>query len=437
MPRIFTRSLDFITELLYAKYMRNVVKVRIYPNSEQAVKLTCVFGSCRWVWNNSLALMNQLYRETGKSLTRNEIKARLPQLKKEYPWLKNAYSQVLQSVCLKLSQAFINFFERRSKYPRFKSKHGRQSVQYPQHVKLDTDKIQLPGGIGWMKAKIHRTFEGKLKTVTVSLNPSGEYYASLLFENDESEPTPSTQGKAVGIDLGVNHFAVTSDGLKFANPKHKAKHERNLQRKQQKLARKKKGSRSAFKAKRLVAKVHQRVANTRKDFVHKLSHRLVSENQVIAVESLFVLGMVKNHKLAKAISDCGWSTFVGMLNYKCSQQGKVLVQVDRFFPSSKTCSCCLYQIAEMPLEIRSWQCPSCGSKHDRDINAAKNILCEGLRILSCGRRETARVRSKDVAGVSAKSNLEQNLQTQSKTKRVSAREASADETGSRSYTRKS
>lgn len=409
------------------------MKVRIYPNPEQGVKLVKTFGCARWVWNNSLALTNQLHKETGKGLTRNEIKARLPGLKKEHPWLKDAYSQVLQSVCLNLSQAFINFFERHSRYPRFKSLHAPQSVQYPQHTKLDEGKIHLPGGIGWIKAKLHRRFEGNLKTVTVSLNPSGEYYASLLFETGVPEPTPSAEGKAIGVDLGLNHFAITSDGLKIHNPKHLAKHECNLKRKQQKLARKKKGSNTRKKAKKLVAKVHQRVANTRKDFLDKLSCRLVNENQVVALESLNVKGMVRNHNLAKAISDCGWSTFVGMLKYKCERSGKTLVQIDRFFPSSKTCNCCLYQIAELSLSIRSWQCPSCFTSHDRDINAAKNILHESLRILSCGRRETARAMSQDVAGVSARSNPEQNLQTQSKTKRASAREASADETGSRSH----
>jgi putative transposase len=227
-------------------------------------------------------------------------------------------------------------------------------------------------------------YQGKLKTVTVSLNPSGEYYASLLFEIEGQEPTPSTEGKAIGIDLGINHFAVTSDGSKFDNPRHLRKYERNLKRKQRQLSRKQKGSNRRQKARRLVASLHQRITNVRRDFLHKLSRRVVNENQVIALESLNVKGMVRNHNLAKAISDCSWSTFVGMLKYKCEREGKVLMQVDRFFPSSKTCSECLYQIGEMPLDIRAWTCPSCGTHHDRDINAAKNIVAEAKKLLASG-----------------------------------------------------
>lgn len=229
----------------------------------------------------------------------------------------------------------------------------------------------------------------KLKTVTVSLNPSGEYYASLLFEMEGNEPMPSTEGKAIGVDLGINHFAVTSDGSKFDNPRHLRKYERNLKRKQRKLSRKQKGSNRRQKARLLVAKVHQRITNVRSYFLHKLSRRLVNENQVIAVESLNVKAMVRNHNLALAISDCSWSTFVGMLKYKCEREGKVLMQVDRFFPSSKTCSECLYQIGEMPLDIRAWTCPSCGTHHDRDINAAKNIIAEAKKLLASGTGATA------------------------------------------------
>lgn len=367
---------------------RRVVKVRLYPNQERRTALAKAFGCARWLWNNSLNETNRLFKETGKGLSATTMKARIVKLKKDFPWLKETYSQVLQSAVLNLSGAFVNFFEKRAKYPRFKSKHGRQSIQYPQHVKLLKNCISLPK-IGEVKAEFHRMYEGKLKTVTVSLNPSGDYYASLLFEIEGDEPEATTEGKAVGVDLGINHFAVTSDGSKFDNPKHLALHERNLKRKQQKLSRQQKGSNTRKKSKRLVALVHQRIANTRKDFLHKLSRRLVNENQVIAVESLNVKSMVKNHNLAKAISDCSWSTFVEMLRYKCEREGKVLIQIDRFFPSSKTCSECLYQIQELPLEVRVWICPNCGTHHDRDINAAINILTEALRLLASGTGATA------------------------------------------------
>lgn len=376
--------------------MRNVVKVRLYPDAEQQIALAKAFGCTRWLWNNSLAQTNCLYKETGKGLSAATMKARIVELKKEYPWLKEVYSQVLQSAVLNLSQAFVNFFEKRTKFPRFKSKHKHQSIQYPQNVKLGDGKISLPK-IGCVKAKLHRIFNGNLKTVTVSKTNAEEYYASLLFEDDTPEPNTSSNGKAVGVDLGILDFAVTSEGSKYANPRHLKKHFGNLKRKQKKLSRKKLGSKRREKARCLVARVHGRIANTRKDFLHKLSRKLVNENQVIALESLNVKGMVKNHNLAKAISDCSWSNFVGMLKYKCEREGKVVVEVDRFFPSSKTCSNCLYQVERMPLNIRFWLCPSCGTNQDRDINAAKNVLAEAKRLLSLGTRETAsggRVRPK-------------------------------------------
>jgi len=389
MYLFFTNSLIYRSRVIMIDGRKHrVVKVRLYPNQEQKTALAKAFGCTRWLWNNSLNETNRLFKETGKGLSAATMKARIVELKKEYPWLTEVYSQVLQSAVLNLSQAFVNFFQKRTKYPRFKSKHGKQSIQYPQHVKLLNQRLSLPK-VGEVKADFHRLYEGKLKTVTVSLNPSGEYYASLLFEWEGDEPVPFPDGKAVGVDLGINHFAVTSDGSKFDKPRTLRKYERNLKRKQRKLSRKQKGSNRRQKARALVAKVHQHIANVRKDFLHKLSRRLVNENQVIAVESLNVLGMVKNHNLAKAISDCSWSTFVGMLKYKGEREGKVLMQVDRFFPSSKTCSECLYQVGEMPLDKRAWTCPSCGTHHDRDINAAQNIVAEALKLLASGTGATA------------------------------------------------
>src|SRR4028118_2185302 len=235
--------------------MRNVVKVKIYPTLEQQAALSKVFGCARWWWNYALNLNNEKYKATGKGLSRQGYNDQLPQLKKEFPWLTECYSQVLQSVSLNLSQAFINFFEGRTEYPNFKSKHGKQSIQYPQHVKLLDNAIKIPK-IGEVKAKLHRLFDGKLKTVTISMNKTGAYYASLLFDDGLSEPEISSKGKAVGIDLGVTHFAVTSEGSKFDNPRCLKKRERNLKRKQQKLSRKQKASKRRTKARRIVARVH-------------------------------------------------------------------------------------------------------------------------------------------------------------------------------------
>ncbi len=364
------------------------VKVRIYPSDEQKEALSKAFGCARWFWNNSLTETNRLYKETGKGLSQQGMNDRLPGLKKEFEWLAEPYSQVLQSVSLNLSRAFINFFEGRAKFPNFKSKFDKQSIQYPQNVKLTDDGLKLPK-LGVIPAKIHRVFDGKLKTVTVSLTPSGKYFASLLFDDGEPEQVKSSEGKAVGIDLGLTHFAITSDGSKFDNPRVLKKRSKNLKRKQQKLSRKVKGSNTRKKAKRIVARVHERIANTRKDFLHKLSRKMVNENQVICVENLAVKNMVKNHNLAKAISDASWNEFTRMLEYKAREEGKCYVEVDRFFPSSKTCSVCLNRVGSLPLDVRSWQCQSCETKHDRDVNAAINIRDEGLRILALGTSATA------------------------------------------------
>ena len=368
--------------------MKHAVKVRIYPTDEQVEALSKAFGCARWFWNNSLAETNRLYKETGKGLSRQGLNDRLPALKKEFEWLAGPYSQVLQSVSLNLSRSFINFFEGRASFPNFKSKQGKQSIQYPQNVKITDGGLKLPK-LGVIKAKIHRVFEGKLKTVTVSLTTSGKYFASLLFDDEQPNIEALGAGKAVGIDLGLTHFAITSDGSKFDNPRVLKKHSRNLKRKQQKLSRKAKGSNRRKKARRIVARVHETITNVRKDFLHKLSRKMVNENQVICVENLAVKNMVKNHNLAKAISDASWSEFTRMLKYKAGQDGKVYQEVDRFFPSSKTCSVCLNRIGSLALDIRSWQCQNCGTKHDRDVNAAINIRDEGLRILALGTSASA------------------------------------------------
>ncbi|HAO12073.1 MAG TPA: transposase [Planktothrix sp. UBA8407] len=372
--------------------MFQAYKYRIYPTIEQQTSLAKSFGCCRWYWNYALNLCQETYKTTGKGLSRTVIQRLLPQLKKEYPWLTDAYSQCLQVVALNLSTAYKNFFEKRAKLPRFKSKHGRQSISYPQNVKFQGDYLKLPGKVGLVYCLRHREFEGTIKTVTVSKNPDGKYYASVLVDDGKETPNLSTNGKAIGIDLGLTHFAITSDGDKYSNPKHFVKHERNLKRKQQKLSRKQKGSQSRQKARLKVAKVHSKISRCREDFLHKLSRKIVNENQVIAVEDLGVKNLVRNHKLAKAISDCGWGMFSTMLKYKAEKEGKTYLEVDRFFPSSKTCNVCLNQVGSLPLDVRSWPIEHCQTTHDRDINASINIKNEALRILSLGTSDTANLR---------------------------------------------
>lgn len=386
--------------------MLTATKMRIYPNKVQAEKLAKAFGCARWYWNNSLAETQRVYQETGKGLGQFQLNARLPKLKTEVEWLGETHSQVLQSVSLHLSRAFVNFFERRAKYPQFKSKHHKQSIQYPQGVKImEGCKVYLPK-IGHIKAVVHRELVGTIKTVTVSRDPSGKYFASILTDDSVDAPSASLHGKILGIDVGLTDLAVTSDGSKFSNPKHVAKAQKNLARKQQHLSRKVKGSNSRNKARLLVAKAHERVANARKDYLHKLSTRLVNENQVIAVEDLHIKGMMKNHNLARAIGDAGWGAFTNMLKYKTARAGKGYIEVNRFFASSKTCSCCLHAQAEMPLSIRMWTCDKCGTKHDRDINAAINVRNEAQRMIAAGTVATANGGSVS-RGVGRKSSITQ------------------------------
>ena len=363
------------------------IKARIYPSNKQKIILAQHFGCARWWWNYALNQCIDTYEATGFGLSRSALNSMLPKLKKaeETKWLKDCYSQVFQATTLNLTTAYKNFFDGRARFPRFKSKKDKQSIQYPQSVKIVDGNLKFPGKVGIIKTKFDkRPVEGVIKTVTISMNPSGKYFASILTLIEGSNPKPNHDGKVAGVDLGIKDFAIVNDGnktSKFSNPRHLRKHEKNLARKQAKLSRKQKGSNSRNKARKLVARVHERISNIRQDYLHKLSRKLVDDNQVIVVENLNVKGMVRNHNLAKAISDVGWGMFVNFLSYKLEKEGKILVEIDRWFPSSKTCSDCFYQVSEMPLDIRMWECPNCGAQHDRDENAAKNIRAEGIRML--------------------------------------------------------
>jgi putative transposase len=388
---------------------RQAVKVRLYPTDEQKQMLAQHFGCARWWWNYGLNQCIETYKATGFGLSQSGLNSMLPALKKdkETEWLGECYSQVLQSVSLNLSRAYQNFFEGRAKYPRFKSYRHRQSIQYPQNVKQIEDCLKFPGKVGVVKAKIHRPLDGAIKTVTVSKCPSGKYYASVLMEYEGDYPTPNTVGaarpkdlgKVVGIDLGIKDFAITYDGdktSKYPNPRHLSKYEKKLAVKQRIAARKNKGSNRQNKANKIVARVYEQISNVRQDYLHKLSRKIVDNNQVVVVENLNILGMVRNHKLAKAISDTGWGTFVNFLSYKLERSGGKLVEINRWFPSSKLCSNCHYQISKLPLDVRTWTCPSCGTHHDRDGNAAMNIRAEGIRMLSSSGTGEANANGEDV-----------------------------------------
>ncbi|MHC5778085.1 RNA-guided endonuclease InsQ/TnpB family protein [Nostoc sp.] len=364
--------------------MLKAIKVRLYPTTEQQTALSKSFGCARWYWNYALNACIQHYDQTGKSKSLSIYKGLLPQLKVEYSWLKqDCYSSVLQCVAINLDKAYKNFFDGRAKFPKFKSKFDKQSIQYPQSVTVVGDKLKIPK-IGEVKAVFHRPIKGTIKTVTISKTPTDKYFASVLIQV-ESTDNKLDGDKILGIDLGLKDFAIVHDGeevTKYSNPKCLLRHERNITRKQKKFARKVKGSKSRQKQKKIVAKVHERVSNSRQDFLHKLSRNLVNESQIIVVENLNVKGMIRNRKLSKSISDVGWGMFVNFLSYKLKDNDCQLVEIGRFFPSSKTCSCCGHIMDTLPLDIREWDCPSCGSHHDRDGNASQNIRTEGLRILS-------------------------------------------------------
>jgi putative transposase len=376
--------------------MYRAIKVRIYPTDEQESYLAQCFGNTRWLWNYMLNATTVAYKETGKGLSKAAMDKLLPGLKKEYEWLGLAYSQVLQRVTFNLSSAFVNFFEGRAKFPNFKSKHGKQSIQYPQNVKLmpEDSVIKFPGNLGLMKTVFHKLSGAKFTTVTISRNADGRYYASILF-NQNDNPVAAIR-EAIGIDLGLKHFAITSVGSKYDLPKKQlAKLEKNRKRKQNKLAKKTdKTSTKRRKAKRLVAKVTSIIARVREDFLHKLSRKIAYENQVICVEDLAVKNMVKNPNFAKAISDQGWGMFQTMLKYKAEGFGHTYQEIGRFFPSSQLCSETLLPIPMLQkgydsLGVRLVDCPHCHKQHDRDINAAINIRNEGLRILALGTSASA------------------------------------------------
>ncbi|NER20733.1 MAG: IS200/IS605 family element transposase accessory protein TnpB [Symploca sp. SIO1C2] len=368
--------------------MLKAYRYRIYPNPEQSLLLTKSFGSVRWFYNYGLELTSNTYQETGKGLSRNDIIKLLPQLKKEYEWLKEPPSQILQQAALDLSSAFLNFFEGRARYPRFKNKHTKQSIRFPQGCHLTGSYLSLPK-LKKVYCRVSRVPIGTLKSVTVSLTVTGEYYAACLYDDGQEKLNPSSEGKAIGIDVGLAHLAITSDGSKHGNPQYYRQYEKKLSIHQKRLSRKQKGSSNRNKAKIVIAKVHNKISRCRADFLHKLSRKLVDENQVIVVENLAIKGMVRNHKLAKSISDAGWGMFCTMLKYKAEWEGKTYLEIDRFFPSSKTCHVCLNQVSNLPLNIREWTCGKCKTHHDRDTNAAINIREEGLRILAGGHLATA------------------------------------------------
>ena len=354
---------------------------RLYPNKEQEILLAKHFGCNRFIYNWALNLRKESYEQSGKTISKFELNKMVTQLakKEEYSWLQEVLSQSLQQSIQNLDTAYIKFFKEKTGFPKFKSKRThRYSYRIPQNVKIDFEehKVFLPK-IKWVNIRVDRKFEGLIKSATVKQLPSGKYFVSILVEDGKDYQTKKQieHANAVGIDLGIKDFAILSDGTKIENPKFLRTKEQRLKVLQKRLSRKQKGSNNRNKQRIKVAKLHEKITNERKDFLQKLTTKLVKESQfdTFCLENLNVSGMMRNHKLAKSIAEVSWYQFTEMLKYKCGWYGKNLVQIGQFEPSTKTCSHCGYKNTELTLKDREWICPVCNTYHDRDINAAINI----------------------------------------------------------------
>jgi len=359
-------------------------KYKLRPSSEQIVLLNKHFGSIRFTYNYFLNERKKEYETNKNTINYYDNAKALTELKKsqDYTWLNEINSQSLQESLKNLETAYKNFFRFKKGFPKFKSRKSKNSFAVPQFVRLENGKLKIPKFKEPIDLILHRTFEGTIKQATISKTPTNEYFVSILVETEHNKFEKT--GKSVGIDLGIKDFVVTSEGYKYKNNRYTKTYERLLKKHQQHLSRKTKGSNTYEKQRLKVAKLYKKITNSRLDNLHKVSTELIKKYDTIILEDLNVKGMIKNHKLSKHISDVSWSKFIKLLTYKAEWNDKGIVKIDRFFPSSKTCNHCGYINQNLDLSVREWTCPSCNIKLDRDLNASKNILKEGYKLISSG-----------------------------------------------------
>ena len=369
--------------------MQKAYRFRLYPTDEQRQQMTRIIGCCRFVWNRLLEYSSKSYARRKESHSAFDLNSFIAHtLKPAFPWLSDAPAQTLQCVSADLSSAFNAFFRKNAAYPKFKKKHrSKKSFRIPQKGKVDEEHGRIyVQGVGWVDAVIHRKPAGKLKNITITVNPSGTVYASCLFDDCIELPAPilPEKPKVLGVDLNLERLAVCSDGTEYGNPRTMKQHERRLKHLQKMLSKKKKGSRNWKKLKAEIASLQERIANIRKDAIHKMTKSIVCDSQadVIAIEDLNVSGMLRNHKLSKHIQDASFYEIRRQIEYKCLWHGKTLVIADRFFASSRICHSCGWRNDGLTLRDREWECPVCHTRQDRDRNAALNLESFGLKALA-------------------------------------------------------
>lgn len=365
--------------------MERAYKFRIYPNKKQEELIQKTFGCSRYVYNEFLSRKSELYKESKESLSFYQCSKDLTMLKKKIEWLQEVDKWALQNSLKDLDNAYNNFFKKRAKYPNFKSKKNRhksyRTTNTNNSIEFLGNFIKLPK-LKKVKCKGYKEISGRILNATISQVPSGKYYISLCCTDVEIEKFEKT-GNSVGLDLGIKDFAISSNGDKYDNPKYLEKSLDKLKKLQREMSRKTSGGSNWNKSRIKVARLQEKISNQRKDYLHKVSTEIIKDNDIICIETLRVSNMLKNRKLSKSISSASWGKFVCQLEYKSKWHDRDLVKINSFYASSQICSCCGYKNQEVKnLKVRKWECPNCNTTHDRDINASKNILNEGLKLLA-------------------------------------------------------